>query len=357
MSVRSPGGAAAPVSAELAPGAVIDLEPLALEICRRYSAEFPDEDERYGAAGRDWCVHDNLYLLAWAAEDVRHGWAHFPGNVDWLRRVLASRGFPTERLARDLELAGEVVAQRLPTFADSLVERFEAAAATVRAETPAAAPPASAPVRDAYVRALLAAQPASARMVIEAALASGLPVRDVYLDVLEPALDEVGRLWEIGEASIAQEHLATATTEALLHELSGALPPPTPTGRSAIVSGTEGELHAVGARFVADFLGADGWNVIELGASTPTEDLVRLVDRVGPDLVALSTTLTSNLTKAATAVAALAALPRPPLIAVGGGGYRGDPDVARDIGADLFAADAGTFADELRKRLAAGTLR
>ncbi len=39
---------------------------------------------------------------------------------------------------------------------------------------------------------------------------------------------------------------------------------------------------------VADFLEGDGWEVLNLGASTPARDLARLVDAEQPDVVALS---------------------------------------------------------------------
>ena len=71
--------------------------------------EFPDERERYGDAALDWCVHDNQWLLGWAAEDLEIGGTHFADNVRWLARLLRARGYPTERLVRDLELAAEVV--------------------------------------------------------------------------------------------------------------------------------------------------------------------------------------------------------------------------------------------------------
>ena len=345
-----PGGTAPPKKAGLTQDLEIDLEPLAAEICRRYRAEFGDEDTRYGTAGGAWCVHDNLYLLAWAIDDVRLGGAHFLGNVGWLRRVLESRDFPVERLARDLELAAEVVAQAVPDGTTGLVDCFTRGAALVRGETTQEEPPADAPVRDAYVQALLAARPAAARAVVEAALEAGLSARSVYLDVLQPALHEVGRLWELGRASVAQEHLATATTQALLHHVADALPHLPSIGRSAIVTGTEGELHGVAVRFVANFLEADGWSVLELGPSTPTADLVDLADRSGADLVGLSTTLTSNLARASEAVTALRALSRPPLIVVGGSAYRGDEGLAVRLGADVYARDAGSLGQLLRDR-------
>ncbi len=357
MSTRPPGGTRPPTRAALEPGCELELTPLAEEICRRYRDEFPDEPGRYGAAGPAWCVHDNLYLLAWAIDDVRLGGANFLGNVDWLRRVLAARDFPVARLARDLELAGEVVGDELGDRAAPLIERFAAAAELVRGDAPAAEPPAGSPVRDAYLQALLAARPAAARSVVEAALKSGLTARSVYLDVLQPALHEVGRLWETGAASVAQEHLATATTQALLHDVAAALPRAAATGRAAIVTGTDGEFHAVGVRFIADFLEAQGWSVLELGPSTPPGDLADMAARTGADLVALSTTLTSNLARAQEAVSALRAATRPPLIAVGGNAYGGDEQLARSVGADVFALDAGSLVDALQAQLPGGRSR
>jgi hypothetical protein len=90
-------------------GEVIHLAPLAQEICRRFLLEFPDDRERYGDAALAWCVHDNQWLLGWAAEDLEVGGNHFAGNVRWLARLLRARDYPTERLVRDLELAAEVV--------------------------------------------------------------------------------------------------------------------------------------------------------------------------------------------------------------------------------------------------------
>ena len=98
----------------------IHLLPLAESICRRYRAEFPDEEGRYGDAGMAWCVHDLQWILSWAAE------RDLASNVAWLARVLAARDFPVERLARALELAAEEL--------EATVARDEPAAADLRAE-------------------------------------------------------------------------------------------------------------------------------------------------------------------------------------------------------------------------------
>ena len=86
----------------------IDLLGIAERICRRYRDEFPDEKERYGVNGYAWCVHDNQHLLNWGAQSVS-GFFDVKQEVSWLAGVLESRGFPTDRLARNLDIGAEVV--------------------------------------------------------------------------------------------------------------------------------------------------------------------------------------------------------------------------------------------------------
>lgn len=100
------------MEAALGPDTTVALLPLAEEICRRYRAEFPDERERYGEAGNAWCVHDNQHLLNWGAGEVR-GLYKLNPNVAWLADLLAARGFPLDRLARNLGIAAEVVVETL----------------------------------------------------------------------------------------------------------------------------------------------------------------------------------------------------------------------------------------------------
>ena len=84
---------------------------MAEEISRRFWTEYTDEAERYGDAGLAWCIHDNQWLLGWAVEDFEIKGGHFVGNVRWLAGLLAARDYPAGRLARDLEIAAEVVGE------------------------------------------------------------------------------------------------------------------------------------------------------------------------------------------------------------------------------------------------------
>ena len=107
------GGEEAPrISSPLAGGDTLDLVALATAICERYTAEYPDERERYEDAGIAWCVHDNQHLLNWATESVI-GELDIRQEVAWLATILESRDFPIDRLARGLDIAADVVLDRV----------------------------------------------------------------------------------------------------------------------------------------------------------------------------------------------------------------------------------------------------
>jgi hypothetical protein len=103
-----PSGHPPPATAELREGKTLDLRSLAVEICRRYRLEFPDERERYGDVGIAWCIHDNQHILNWAVTDL-NGFGGLRSQLEWLAGVLHARDFPVSRLARNLELAADVV--------------------------------------------------------------------------------------------------------------------------------------------------------------------------------------------------------------------------------------------------------
>ncbi len=79
-------------------------------------------------------MHDNQYLLAWAIQDARDRTGGFVEQALWFRDVLDHRGFPVERLARDLEIAAELVGESLATepLAAETVARLRSGAIAVR---------------------------------------------------------------------------------------------------------------------------------------------------------------------------------------------------------------------------------
>jgi MerR family transcriptional regulator, light-induced transcriptional regulator len=205
--------------------------------------------------------------------------------------------------------------------------------------------------RRAYLDALRRHDAARARAAVDSALEAGVAVQEVYLGILQPALYEVGQGWAAGELDIAREHYATAVTLTVLGALGPRMRAAPKDGRLAVVSGSPEERHAVGVQMVADFLESDGWEVLNLGASTPARDLARLADSEQPDVVALSTSTPAGLPGAAEAVAALSALQPRPLVVLGGQLWTGAgrPE-AETLGADLVLDDPRELVARLRDR-------
>jgi methanogenic corrinoid protein MtbC1 len=206
--------------------------------------------------------------------------------------------------------------------------------------------------RGAYLDALLARRSTRARAVVAQALSDGMPVQDIYLEILQPAMYEIGHRWAIDELNVAEEHYATAVTQQLLDELSARMRVPPCDGRLAIVTGTPGELHALGGRMVADFLEADGWEVLQLGPATPAPDLAELVDAERPDIVALSTATAGSLPGIVDVLERLGRLDPRPCLVVGGQFWTAETSLAAtELGADVVVRDLRTLAGLLNERV------
>jgi methanogenic corrinoid protein MtbC1 len=147
-----------------------------------------------------------------------------------------------------------------------------------------------------YLEALRAAHAAGAYQLASRALEEGLSLAALYQEVITPAMHELGRLWQRGAITVADEHLATALT----HRVLGALRRPpfadqafegdSPKPR-AMLAAVEGEQHALGLRMAADLLEDAGCEVIYLGADVPTEALMQAIGLLSPDLLGISATM------------------------------------------------------------------
>lgn len=108
-----PSGMPPPQRVTSPQGREIDLVDIARKTCVTYDQEFPDERERYGPAGVDWCRHDTQHLLNWAVLSLTED-LDFEEQLAWLARVLEARDFPLPRLARCLELLADMAHETVP---------------------------------------------------------------------------------------------------------------------------------------------------------------------------------------------------------------------------------------------------
>ncbi|HEV2061848.1 MAG TPA: B12-binding domain-containing protein, partial [Solirubrobacteraceae bacterium] len=91
-------------------------------------------------------------------------------------------------------------------------------------------------LRDDFMAALTAGDTTRARWLIDQAVEAGIAVRDVYLQVLAPTLEQVGERWADGELTVAHEHYAVAVTQGILGALAPRMRVPPTSGRLAVVA-------------------------------------------------------------------------------------------------------------------------
>lgn len=210
-----------------------------------------------------------------------------------------------------------------------------------------------------YLAHLLEPNGRGARELIERALGAGVPAAIIYLRVIAPAMQEIGRLWETAQISVAQEHLSTQITQAAIASLGIYLHggEPVGDGRVAVVASSPGELHALGTQMVADFLETQGWNVLNLGPDAPAAEVAEMARSRRAAVVALSTALPGHLLSVTRTCQLLRQLPEAPYIVAGGRAYGGDERRALAVGADAFAADPERLLELLGQRFAGHAAR
>jgi methanogenic corrinoid protein MtbC1 len=164
---------------------------------------------------------------------------------------------------------------------------------------------------------LLAFREAEAGALLSEAFAL-YPVEIVVEEIIAPVLVEIGDLWNAGEATITQEHFATAFLRRRLTVLFHAYDEPS-SGPLAIAGSAPSEWHDVGILMVALTLRRHGWQVIYLGQNVPVEHLTQEISRLHPDLVCLSATMRESAVQLVPVAAAISRLPEPqPRLAIGG---------------------------------------
>ncbi len=176
--------------------------------------------------------------------------------------------------------------------------------------------------------------------VIESALASGKEPAEVYVEMLSPALDSIGRRWEQGDIEIQDEHVGTAIANRLIGRLGSRFNRRGRSRGTVVAAMPSGERHGLGIAMLADVFRGAGYDVVDLGADTPVESLVGSFARVD-DLVAvcIGVVMPENLGLAAEMTkAARVALPDGAVILLGGRAVTSEKQ-ARKLGADGYAAD------------------
>jgi methanogenic corrinoid protein MtbC1 len=170
------------------------------------------------------------------------------------------------------------------------------------------------------------------------------PFEHVLIELIQPAMVEIGDCWQRGEINVAVEHFATQFVQRKLAGLMNVFEGGGHRG-PIVVGCAPGELHDLGTMILSLFLVRRGWNVVYLGPQLPLLELLETVRVVKPLLVCLSA---STLATATESIAVARSLKETyPTIPFGYGGriFNMNPEIRPSMLGTFLGHDAREFVE------------
>jgi MerR family transcriptional regulator, light-induced transcriptional regulator len=198
--------------------------------------------------------------------------------------------------------------------------------------------------REGLERRMLAGDSAGVWWLVESHLGGGLDPSGALTELIVPALRSIGDLWADGSVSIAEEHRATAVAQRVIGHLGLQFGRRGKDRGTVALTAPAGDLHTLPVAIVADLLRWRGFDVLELGADTPADELGSAVALESRLLAVgiVSTTPGQDDEMALATRTVRAAVPGTPIF-VGGGAIHSE-DQALDLGADIWTGSGANAA-------------
>ena len=310
-------------------------------------------EERYGATGRRMWNQDVLARIAHLAEAVALDREQiFIGNALWSKAAFTAREMDTADLAQNLQCMMSVLIEQLPKVISDLTTPIITHAVEtllnnqVCVVSPMSIVGTSRDLARMYLMHLLRRDRSEAERFILDLSKNGLTFSQICEGIFSPALAEIGHMWHVQEASIADEHYCTNATQQILEALRCKTPGKANNGYLMIAASVGGDMHDLGIRILSAIYEKEGWNVEFLGANTPAQEIANTIGpqafRGGADLLALSASTSLRLRGVQNAIAMVRAtdtgknIP----ILVGGQPFQLIDDLWKVVGADAQSVTA-----------------
>ena len=171
----------------------------------------------------------------------------------------------------------------------------------------------------------------------------GMDPLDLLFKALIPALEEVGRLFEIGEYFVPEMLIAANAMSGAMDILQPLIAASGAEPLGVFVMGTvKGDIHDIGKNLCNVMLEGAGFQVIDLGVNVAPEVFIEAIKEHQPDAVGMSAFLTTTMPMFIRNIEAIneAGLRDQVKILVGGAPVT--QDYCDEVGADGFAADANS---------------
>jgi methanogenic corrinoid protein MtbC1 len=329
----------------------------------RELADFPDILPLIGFSQLEMMKSNHRHHVQFMSMVFRHSayYTLLPRVVVWVYRSYHNHGFSYNYFPRELRAWQRAVASQLGPAAAAEIERvyqwlldhhqdFCELADSATYATFFAGFDAQKQMQILLTHMLNNNYRACIDLAVESVHSAGDLAR-FYQEVMTPTLYEIGRLWEEGEISAVQEHMATAISMRIMSAMYGGFVLGDASKGKAVITAAPNEYHEVGARMVSDQLEMAGWQVDYLGANSPATDLLKLLRQEPPFLLGFSIVVPFNVEDVHRIIEEIRAdkVLKNLKILVGGPIFALEPELWRKIGADGYATNGGQAVELARQ--------
>jgi 5-methyltetrahydrofolate--homocysteine methyltransferase len=171
----------------------------------------------------------------------------------------------------------------------------------------------------------------------------GMDPMVLLFDALIPALQEVGRLFEIGEYFVPEMLIAAKAMSGAMKILQPLIAAGGAEPLGTFLMGTvKGDIHDIGKNLCNVMLEGAGFTVIDLGVNVDPEVFVEAIRQHNPDAVGMSAFLTTTMPMFKTTIQAITEAGLRDQVKILVGGAPVTQEYCDIVGADGFAPDANS---------------
>jgi len=116
-----------------------------------------------------------------------------------------------------------------------------------------------------------------------------------YDQIVFNTMKNVGYLWERGDVSIGQEHIATNLLEEVLIETLQRFPIKKSNNKHIFLSSAPHELHGLGVKIASLIFEKLGFKVTSIGVNIPPKEIKKAIREFQPDYIIFSATLQASV--------------------------------------------------------------
>ncbi|MBS3806955.1 MAG: corrinoid protein [Bacteroidales bacterium] len=184
------------------------------------------------------------------------------------------------------------------------------------------------------------------KQMTEETLQTDVNPGDILNQGLLPGMDTVGQRWKDGDMFMPEVLRCAKAMSGAMDILRPQLAEGDLGNAGTMIIGTvAGDLHDIGKDLAAMMFEGAGYQVINIGIDQPNENFVKAVKEHKPSLLGMSALLTTTMPRMGEVINSLKESGIRDQVAVIIGGAPVTEEFAEEIGADLYAPNAGSAVD------------